>query len=187
MGKLYGCNNSYDYRIFNLDFWYSFRLFFFGNQEESSICFVRGFTCNAFICHCISFNDISQNNNNIAREILMNGTEVKITFYIGDHTLEEIISLTDTCEKVEGEDAYIEKFDDVEVKFTQVEQFAQVIYQGIMTTIEQYYNHEGRDSTVLAFGSLLVPVAKVDGVRVEPIFKNEIPEENFVTVEEVDD
>lgn len=117
----------------------------------------------------------------------MNGTEVKITFYIGDHTLEEIISLTDTCEKVEGEDAYIEKFDDVEVKFTQVEQFAQVIYQGIMTTIEQYYNHEGRDSTVLAFGSLLVPVAKVDGVRVEPIFKNEIPEENFVTVEEVDD
>ena len=37
----------------------------------------------------------------------MNGTKVKITFYTGDHTLEEIIDLTDTCEKVEGEDAYI--------------------------------------------------------------------------------
>lgn len=117
----------------------------------------------------------------------MNGTEVKITFYTGSHELVEVISLEDTCEKVEGEDAYVENFDEVQVKFTCVEQFAQVVYQGIMTTIEQYYNHEGRDSTTLAFGTLLIPVAKVDGVRVEPIYKNEIPEENFVTVEEMED
>ena len=113
----------------------------------------------------------------------MNGTKVKITFYTGNHTLEEVIDLTETCEKVKGEDAYIETFDEVQVKFTCVEQFAQVVYQGIMTTIEQFYNHEGRDSTTLAFGSLLVPVSKLDAVRVEPIFVDEIPEENFVTVE----
>lgn len=118
----------------------------------------------------------------------MNGTKVKITFYTqGGHILEEDIDLEETCTKVEGEDAYIETFDDVQVKFTCIEQFAQVVYQGVMTTIEQYYNHEGRDSTTLAFGSLLVPVAKIDAVKVDPIFTNDIPEENFVTVEEVED
>lgn len=117
----------------------------------------------------------------------MDGTKVKITFYTESHEIEEIIDLAETCEKVDGEDAYIEQFDDVQVKFTNIEQFAQVIYQGIMTTIDQYYNHEGRDSSTLAFGTLLIPVSKVNAVRVEPIYATEIPEENFVTVEEMED
>lgn len=115
----------------------------------------------------------------------MNGTKVKITFYTGNFPIEEIIDLNDTCEKVEGEDAYIETFekDDIQVKFTCIEQFAEVVYQGIMTTIEQYYNHTDKEDSTLAFGSVIVPVAKIDAIRVEPIIEEDIPEENFVTVE----
>ena len=121
----------------------------------------------------------------------MDGTKIKITFYFDSGTkASTIVQIGDLC--TEDEDGnYVGNFEDQKVVFRSIEAFALVIRSGISSTINSYYDKdpdtEDIVENILEFGEMIVPISKISGVKVQSIFEDEIPEENYVTVEELED
>lgn len=134
----------------------------------------------------------------------MNGTTVSVVFFLDNNEIEESVNINNCCEKNE-DGSYKGTFDGTECIFNDIDSFAQVLYDGFMQTIGDYYNFKliydpsvisknisklqnlNIPSTTIAIGNLIIPIEKINGIKVEPVyFPDEIPEENMVTVQELD-
>ncbi len=120
----------------------------------------------------------------------MNGSKLKITFYLISGTkVSTFVDINDLCDKNEDGSYTTTTDDDTSINFKSIESFAVIIRSGISSTLNQWYSNDKPDDMepIMEFGDIVVPIEMISAARVSPVIENEIPEENYVTVEELEE
>lgn len=119
--------------------------------------------------------------------------KVKIKFYLRDMDMVKTkIDILDFCSQdTEGNYIYPMEIDgeQKEAKFKDPATFVEILYQGILATMDTYHtakaNGEKVQDAIFAFGDTIVPIEAVNAVKVKLVNEEDYSDEDIVTVEQL--